>query len=88
MSKAKELLEKLEAEIFEKTNAEVLERDAEIKEAAQVAYDTAVEAAVAKIKTEVEGAYKIAKDYLLEIVESEPVEVESAPTETIVIEEV
>lgn len=71
MSKAKELLEKMDAEILEKVNAIVLKEDAVIKAEAEKAYDDSVEASVAKIKAQVELEYRVARDYLTEIISSE-----------------
>ena len=52
-----------------------MEEDAEIKEEAQKAYDAKVEEVIASIKAEVEVEYKVAKEYLGQLVEEEvPVE--------------
>lgn len=85
MSKAKELLEKMDAEILEKVNAIVLKEDAAIKARAEEAYNASVEASVAKIKEGVDAEYSVAREYLTEIINAEePVEEgEKASEETI-----
>lgn len=79
MSKAKELLEKIDAEILDKVNARVMERDAEIKEEAQKAYDAKVEEVIASIKAEVEVEYQVAKNYLNEVLAAEAPEIAEEP---------
>ena len=71
MTKAEELLQKMNAEILKKTNAIVMQRDAEFKEEAQKAYDAKVEEKIAEVKAEVEGEYKVAREYLEQIIASE-----------------
>ena len=71
MTKAEELLQKMDAEILEKTNAIVMQKDAEFKEEAQKAYDAKVEEKIAEVKAEVEGEYKVAREYLEQIIASE-----------------
>lgn len=86
MNKVKELLEKMDAEILEKTNSIVMERDAEIKEKAQLAYDEAVQDEIASIKEGVEAQYSTAREYLNELLVDEEVE-EEKPEEAVVAEE-
>lgn len=92
MNKAEELLAKLDGEILDKVNAIVMQNDAEIKANAQAAYDAKVEEEIAKIKEGVEAEYKVAREYLLQVIEAEkPVEVEpvmEAPIEEAPVEEV
>lgn len=71
MTKAEELLQKMDAEILEKTNAIVMQRDAEFKEEAQKAYDAKVEEKITEVKAQVEGEYKVAREYLEQIIASE-----------------
>jgi len=89
MNKVKELLQRMDAEILDKVNAIVLERDLEIKSKAQEAFDNAVELEVAAIKAEVEKGYATAREYLLELLEDEPVaeSVEPVLDETLVQDE-
>ena len=67
MDRVKELLDRMDAEILEKTNAIVMQRDAEIKAKAQEAYDAKVEEEISRIKNDVEAQYATAKAYLTEL---------------------
>ena len=71
MSKAAELLAKMDEEILGKVNAIAMQKDAEIKAYAQEKYDEAVEEKLAEIKKGVEVEYAVAKDYLNQIIEAE-----------------
>lgn len=84
MSKAKELLAKMDAEILEKVNDIVLKEDATIKARAEEAYNNSVEASVAEIKAHVEVEYRVAREYLTQIIADEDkVEGEKASEEPI-----
>lgn len=72
--KVNALLAKIDAEVIEKVNARVIERDAEIKAKAQKAYDNAVAEAVEDIKAEVEKDYEMARKYLADLREPEVAE--------------
>lgn len=86
MSRVEELLARMDAEILERVNAIVIERDAELKAKAQEAYDNAVELEIANIKAEVEKDYAIARKYLQELALSSKTE-EAPEPETEVVDE-
>lgn len=86
MSRVEELLARMDAEILERVNAIVIERDAELKAKAQEAYDNAVELEIANIKAEVEKDYAIARKYLQELELSSKTE-EAPELETEVVPE-
>lgn len=72
MSKVKELLSKLDAEMLVETDRIIAEKDGEIKAAGQAAYDAAVQSAINDIKAAVEARYSTARSYLEQLVELEP----------------
>jgi hypothetical protein len=71
MSKVKELLNKLDAEMLVETDRIIAEKDGEIKAAGQAAYDAAVQSAINDIKAAVEVRYSTARSYLEQLVETE-----------------
>lgn len=71
MSKTKELLERMEKEIFEKVNEIVLRDDELIKNKANEAYNLSIEESISEIKKEIENEYKIAREYLTQLINEE-----------------
>ena len=76
--KVNKLLAEMDAEIMAKVDAKAIEKDSEIKAKAQEAYDAVVKDCIAEIKADVEKEYSIARKYLEDLREPEPV-VEEAP---------
>ena len=79
MSKASELLEKIDAEIKERVEAEVATKKDEINAYAKAKYDAAVEEKIGEIAVSVEADYAKAKEYLLEVVNSEAPAIAAEP---------